>query len=341
MLANLSPEEREQVEAQQEKMRKGMADLGHVVTKLAPSKEDPDAVVPQHKVMIALASAPCMDVLGLDESQLLGPTMDADKAKEALSKLEDKLEEIGAFPKDSLNDLSECHWRNAVLLYWHLHKASQEEFAATLPGEIDHFRGGANQFATSLLIKCQMAMPQQRWVQVTLAVARLSALVANALHSHEDEGELGRMRTILAGDGLTYPKLTLTASAHPRESNAPEVTAGQHVVVAIELAREHAAAMSSGAAPPCNNPQGIYEAYWLYVEGIKPDGTPNSLIVAKPVVVQDVSLETVKAEAVFQSPPNPGTYQLRVHITSTSVVGVNLDTDVSFVVVEDDVPDLE
>jgi len=186
-----------------------------------------------------------------------------------------------------------------------------------------------------------MAMPQQRWVQVTLAVARLSALVANALHSHEDDGELGRMRDILSGDGLVYPKLSLRASARPRESNAEEVTAGQHVVVAIELEREHASAMSSGAAPPCNNPQGIYEAYWLYVEGIKPQGTPNSLIVAKPVVVQDVSLDVVKADAVFQSPPHPGTYQLRVHITSTSVTGINLSKDVSFTVVEDDVPDLE
>ena len=56
MIESLSPEEREAVEAQQEKMRKGMADLGHMVTKLAPSKEDPDAVVPQHKVIVALAS---------------------------------------------------------------------------------------------------------------------------------------------------------------------------------------------------------------------------------------------------------------------------------------------
>ena len=105
----------------------------------------------------------------------------------AASQVEDKLEEIGAFSKDALNDLPECEWRNAVLIFWHMYHQKEADFAATLPGEVDHWRSGANQLATKLLIMGQMLMPQQRWVQPTLAIASLSALVANSLWSHEDE----------------------------------------------------------------------------------------------------------------------------------------------------------
>ena len=186
MLDRLSPEEREQVAQQQQRMAKGMADLTHLVTKLKPSESDPDAVVSELSVIVALATTPAMKQLGEDEAQLLGPTIPGDKAKEALSKLEDKLEELEAFPKDALNGLPECEWRNAVLLYWHMYKPKLDEFAAELPGEVDHWRGGANQIAIKLLVQSQMLMPQQRWVQVTLAVAKLSALMATALWSHDD-----------------------------------------------------------------------------------------------------------------------------------------------------------
>ena len=46
-------------------------------------------------------------------------------------------------------------------------------------------------------------------------------------------------------------------------------------------------------------------------------------------------------QAVFQAPPAPGTYNLRVHVTSTSVIGIYETCELSFTVVEDDVPDLE
>jgi hypothetical protein len=341
MLESLSPEEREQVAAKQKQMQQGMADMSHLVAKLKPSADAPDAPVAQHDVMLALASAPIMKGLGEDESQLLGGTIAGDKAKEALSQLEDKLEAIGAFPKDCLNDLDECTWRNAVLLYWHLHKGSQEAFAATLPGELDHYRGGVNQFATKLVIMAQMLFPQQRWVQVTLAIAKFSALLANAMWSHDDEGERKRMADVLAEDGLPYPKLSLAAKAAPRESAGDEVTAGQHVAVSVELGREHAAEIAEGSTPPCNNPQGIYEAYWVYLEGVK-EGAPNSLIQAKPLVVTgDVRAPSVSLELLFQAPPVAGRYHLRVHVTSTSVIGIFLTTDVAFTVIDDDVPDLE
>ena len=76
----------------------------------------------------------------------------------------------------------------------------------------------------------QMLMPQQRWVQVTLAVAKLSALMATALWSHDDAAAVTKMNSILAEDGLTPPKLQLAAKATPREANSDssEVAAGQH-----------------------------------------------------------------------------------------------------------------
>ena len=196
MLDQLSPEERAQVEAKQQQMKKGMLDLGHLATQLKPCAEDPDAEVTMLKVMLALATTPAMEQLGTDEEALLGPTKTQDEARAALSKVEDKLEEFEAFPVDALNDLSPVHWRNAVCLYWHLYKQKDEEWTEAQKdslGEVDHWRGGANQIATKLLIQAQMLLPQQRWVQPTLTVARVSALVANALWSHTDPPALAKV----------------------------------------------------------------------------------------------------------------------------------------------------
>lgn len=162
-------------------------------------------------------------------------------------------------------------------------------------------------------------------MQPTLAIARTSALIANALWSHTAAGSLAKMGRILEEDGLPMPKLSIKATVKPRDATegTVEITAGLHVQCKIELTREHAAAAGEGTRPPCNNPQGIYEAYWLYLEGLKPEGTPNSLILAKPLVVTDLEAKVVTGEAVFQAPPKPGTYTLRAHITSTSVIGVS------------------
>ena len=59
------------------------------------------------------------------------------------------------------------------------------------------------------------------------------------------------------------------------------------------------------------------------------------------MVVKDLSMEAVTAEAPFQAPPKPGTYTLRVHVLSTSVIGIDHVCDTTFTVVEDDVPALE
>ena len=197
-----------------------------------------------------------------------------------------------------------------------------------------------NSLATKLLVKAQMLMPQQRWVQPTLAIASASALVSNALWSHTDEEAISAMRGILQEDQLPYPKLSLNATCGPKNTaeSADECTAGQAVSVKVILNREHAAPPADGQEP--NNPQGIYEAYWLYVEGLK-EGQPNSLIAAQPMVVKDLEEAVVEAEKDFQAPPKPGTYTLRVHVVSTSVIGIHHTKDVSCTVVEDDVPALE
>ena len=48
-----------------------------------------------------------------------------------------------------------------------------------------------------------------------------------------------------------------------------------------------------------------------------------------------------KLEVIFGGTPTPGEFKLRVHLLSTSVVGVDRHEDVSFKMVEDDVPALE
>uniref|UniRef100_A0A7S2H1A8 SEC63 domain-containing protein n=1 Tax=Haptolina brevifila TaxID=156173 RepID=A0A7S2H1A8_9EUKA len=343
MLDQMSPEEREKARQMQETMRKAGLDLAHLVQTLKPSDEDPDAEVSLVNLCRAFATAPAMQALGTDEKQLLGPTLEYSVAKDALSKVEDKLEELGALKTDELNDMeNETHWRNVVLTLWHMWKlAADDAFVETLPGELDYWRQGANQTVTQLLIKCQMLMPQQRWVQVTLAIASMSALMANALWSHTDPKALTKMAEVISNDGLLQPKLCCTASAVWKESpSSNEVPAGQQVLVNVELVREHASEEGS-EQPKCNNPQDIYEAYWLYVEGIKPQGTANSLIVAKPMVVKDVTQKVVTGTAIFLAPPDPAVYKLRIYITSTSVIGIHLKAECQFVVVEDDVPDLE
>ena len=77
-------------------------------------------------------------------------------------------------------------------------------------------------------VQAQMLLPQQRWVQPTLAVAKTSALLANALWSHTDGAALSKMGKILEEDCLPMPKLSISATAKPRDSTdgTTEITAG-------------------------------------------------------------------------------------------------------------------
>lgn len=131
-----------------------------------------------------------------------------------------------------------------------------------MPAPVQELRANLNKRATSLLIKAQMLLSQQRWVQPMLAVTSASALISNALWSHTDEAALHAMRSILREDGLEYPKLRLTASAGPKATSGEgdECVTGQQVLLEAKITREHAKS-SAGDAPQPNNPQGIYEAY--------------------------------------------------------------------------------
>jgi len=167
--------------------------------------------------------------------------------------------------------------------------------------------------------------------------------------------------------GMPYPKLRLQArtvlastlaTAPPTGDSAPEgwtildaadvepavCLPGQTLAVQVELQREHA---SSCVAPTeligdaTSNPHGVLEAFWLYVEGQRPEGSANVLIAAQPLIVKDLATPTLRATVQFDAPPTPGEYSLTAHINSTSVVGCDLASDLKFVVQEDDVPALE
>ena len=320
-------------------MQRGMLDLQHLTQKLKPATENPDAPISTLDVLKVMASAPCMKEQLGDEK--VPENIRSVVTEDILTKMETALVDAGAFAAADLASCEGHERRNLLLLYWHMHKQNIAELEASLPKEVDMMRSGANQVATGLLVKAQMLMPQNRWVQPTLAIASVSALVSTALWSHTDDKSLGLMKSILAEDEVPTPKLALKASAAPK-NGGDEILAGQHVAVKVTITREHAAVAGDGAPrPEPSNPQGIFEAYWLYVEGLKPEGTPNSLIIAKPLTVNDLETAELADEAVFQAPPTAGEYTLRVHVTSTSVVGVQLTTDISFTVAEDDVPALQ
>jgi len=220
-----------------------------------------------------------------------------------------------------------------------------------------------NQRATRLLVQAQAAVPHTRWVQPLLAVLSTSALLVNTCWSGSDEACVERMRKVLESDGLPYPELSLRAVAHigadsseaaggSRCVDLPTQTMdeleavqgvflpGKPVVIEVEMTREHAAAAGGLAQPAANNPDGILEAYFLVLEGVKPDPTPNSLLAFQPIVVKTLSTPAVRARVVFMAPP-AGSYTVRAHLSSNSVIGIGYDADVHFEVQEDDVPELE
>ena len=163
--------------------------------------------------------------------------------------------------------------------------------------------------------------------------------------------------------------------------------AGSLVLVEIRLIREHALPAGEVGKRAADAPLAA-EAYWNYLEGLKPEGerlapppalppprvplplshrrvrapggclrappllpvpsalaidahfardtgagTPNSLLAAQPLVVTDLSQHVLSAQVTFMAPQAAGNYALRLHIISASVVGVELEQDLDFVVV--------
>jgi len=351
-MAQMTPEQKAQAEAAQ----RGMQDMSAFCERIKPDPADPDKPLSTCDMITALASCPSFALIG---EQCNAATIDAIEA----ALLENAQEADAAGLRD--NTESPTMRRNVLLLFWALYRlkcGDTVEVDAMSEQQLQR----AKQLATKVLMQAQMLVPQQRWVQATLGVARMSALIVNEVWSHDDEACHVRMKEVLEADGLEYPRLTLrtrtvsgaeSAAAAATPAEEPDVLPdegevepepctslpGQHVVVEVEVTRVHAGSGSASSAVSSGpmNPHGILEAYWLYVEGVKPDATPNSLLGAQPLVVQDLALQVIKGKVSFIAPPTPGEYQLAVHVVSTSVVGVDMTGKCSFWVREDDAPPLQ
>lgn len=358
-----SQEERAQIIAQQQTAR----DVGVFCQGIKPDIADPNKELSTVDVLSAMATCPSFDALhenikGLEAAEKKKVIVAFIALERAL--LEQATEEDARGLRES-KDCGAEKRRALLLLLWLLYRAKASD---TLEMD-DRFLGyveGSKRLATKVLMQAQMMLPQQRWIKATLGTSRLSALLVNELWSHEDDECIKRMRDLLAQSDSAYPSLGLRArtilgaSAAKQEleceelgrdegwadgDDAPAVALpGQAVAVQVELTRHHAAAATDAAAEPAvtaENPHGILEAFWLYVEGLKPEGTPNVLIAAQPMVVKDLSTPVLRATLKFDAPPTPEEYKLIVHVASTTVVGCDLQVPISFTVQEDDVPSLE
>lgn len=351
-MAQMTPEQRAQAEAAQ----RGMQDMSAFCERIKPNPSDPDKSLSTSEIVAALASCPSFATIG---EQCNADTIDA--MERCL------LEQASDADAAALRENTESPEmrRNVLLLFWALYRIKLND-AVEMDDMTSQQLQRAKQLATKVLMQAQMLVPQQRWVQATLGVARMSAMLVNEVWSHDDEACKARMKEVLEEDGLLYPRLKLrtrtvsgavAAAADAKETKGADAQVasigeaedpctclpGQAVVVEVEVTREHAGSgsASSAIAEGPMNPHGILEAYWLYVEGIKPDGTPNSLVGAQPMVVQDLALAVVKGKVSFMAPPTPGQYKLAVHVVSTSVVGVDMIGECSFCVEEDDAPPLQ
>lgn len=336
LLSRMTPEQRQQAI----QMHSAMMDMQHLMGCFAADPQKPDEPYSTFAVLHSLASCPTMRVLG------------DPPAAAVLDAIEAALADDGAFDaseRQRLGGLPPPVRRTLLLLYWQLYSMKLKEVIKTpLDEAAEQQWDKAQKVATGVLMKAQMMIPNCRRPQPCLALARVSALLVNSQWDHDDSACKAMMAAVLQSDGLPPPQLRLMAACAEKETGNREVLAGKLVEVRVELHRDHAETSTGGGADGATpaiatsqmNPHGILEAYWLYIEGVKPEGTPNSLIAAQPVVVKDLREAVVRATQAFMAPPDAGTYNLRIHLTSTSVTGVNLAHDCTFTVVEDDVPAL-
>jgi len=308
-------------------MKKAMEDVTHMSEALKPLPEDPNRTIPVNEVLLALATAPCMcRIIPADVPSKISELEEAMRAEKV--------------DMDWVDKASGAARNHAIAMLWQINRqrAALKEKDADLDGPTAQHASVAVQLATKLLVQAQMYLPQYRWVHAILAVARTSALIANQLWSPDELEAQVLMAKILKNEGLRRPKLRLEAFCEPKE-----VMAGAQLRVKVALLRHHAG-IDGDEPPPASSQDGIYEAYWLYVEGLKDEPkTPNSLLSAQPMVVKDLNAQTVEPSQPcgFTAPDKAGTYRLAVHVLSTSVTGVDLAFECSFDVVEDDVPALD
>jgi len=362
LLAQMPPELREQAKA----ISAAMADIGCICKAMLPPKEDPDKPVPSHQLVMALAQAPSFHALGdhavpetLDaleqvlikhvafaEGELALPEPPAAVESAAKPTLDGgsgvtpaELYANWEDPSGKRNDAAIR--RNVLLIYWIMYKHAITEEELKLDPKTNIQTGLVNTIATKLLIRCQTVMPlQNKWIQQSITVANLSARFCNQLWSDSDAACLSRMQEILKETGTFFPKTSIEARCSAHETGAMSIMPGKQVAIDINMIRYHAHEQGADL-PECTNPQGIYEAYWCYVEGVKSDGQANSLVSAQPVVVKDLCAQMVESKFVFIAPETPGKYTLRLHFCNTSIIGCYKTYDCTFEVQEDDVPLLE
>lgn len=300
-------------------------DLAFLAEALKPDPAAPKARVSNTTVFSAISGCPGMSAIGKDVE---AKTAEIEGALKRSGCLTDQLDKLEGTPR-----------RSALLIYWKLfqkHPSMLKELEAapvTLEQKTDELISEVVQMGTKLLMQAQMLVPNFRWIEATLAVARASALIANQLWSNEDAASVEEQRRILEDEQLRMPKLSLAVEIKPMDGT--EILPGKKATVNVNVTREHTG--NTGAAA---GPQGIFEAYWLFLQSKKEKGQPDLLVGAQPVVVKDLEQKVMKLQVGFMAPP-AGKWELTAHVISTSVAGVDYSMDAAFEVVEDDVPELK
>jgi len=294
-------------------MQSAMSEMQHMAMALQPSPVDPNAPVTLEKILLTCASAPGM-LASIPESHPSKPEV----MEEALKKADINLDWIGT---------SEGMTRkNAICLCWKVNRQRAE--LKKTDDELDvpsqQHASACHQIAMKLLMQAQMVMPSQGWAAASVGVARASALVANQLWSHEDREALEIMADILKGEGLRAPKLRLEVSC-PASSLAESP-----MKINVKLHRDHHG-FDGKKAPAAADPSGTYEAYFVYVISIAQElGAPDSLVTVQPMICKDLKDKTIDLEVSFTAPDKVGSHRIKVLVTTTSTIGVDLSEEVSF-----------
>mmetsp|Transcript_2101 Transcript_2101/g.4553 ORF Transcript_2101/g.4553 Transcript_2101/m.4553 type:complete len:306 (-) Transcript_2101:385-1302(-) len=299
-------------------MIEGMVDLDTLSRLLRPHPAAPDAAVGTVDVLRALSACPAIQSC---------PAVHADATPE-LQAFEAWVLSVNALTQRQLSALSTSEHRALLLLCFRL---MQRCCPVVLDAASEAAQCTVNEIATRVLMQAQMLMPRNSWVQQQLAIARTAVLLQSRLWSHTDD-ECRRLAALaLEEGGLPSPRLQLQAAVRPHAAEGA-IRSGSLVLVEIRLVREHALPVGDVGKRAADAPVAA-EAYWNYLEGLKPEGTPNSLLAAQPLVVTDLSQHVLSAQVTFMAPQTAGKYALRLHIISASVVGVELEQDLEFVVV--------
>ena len=172
-MAQMTPEQKQQAEAAQ----RGMQDMSAFCERIKPDPADPDKALSTCDMVTALASCPSFALIG---EQVNAETVDA--IERVL--LEQALESDAAGLRD--NTESPSMRRNVLLLFWALYRHKVGD-AVEVDAMSEQQLQRAKQLATKVLMQAQMLVPQQRWVQATLGVARMSSLLVNEVWSHDDD----------------------------------------------------------------------------------------------------------------------------------------------------------